>query len=520
MKNSHLGHGIQRPTRHTIHHVTRWVAAACLASACGGADGEPPSTVPTDSDGGSAVRADASAVDASDGPPDASGLPGVDAGLPDAAALDGGRPDATPNAADAAMALDASGPAPDASVQTVDAGMGRTEYPPHLTQSPITPQVAAHLRQVVASNPGGRATVFAKVGASNTVNTGFLHCFAGSQVDLDGRTHLQATWQHFRSGMAAGTSPYDRVSLAATVGWSAWAPLMGNPTPLQQELDAIHPSLALVMFGTNDIQARDPFAYADNLMNLVDVLLQEGVVPILSTVPPRDDDPAADAFVPRYNAVVRAVGQQRLVPVVDLHRELMALPDHGIGTDGLHMNVYRPGGVSRGCVLTQEGLQHGFNMRNLVTLTALQRVVDALAQGAPAPDAAPAPSSEDGSRDHPFVVGHWPYVSGGNTLTGGFEDAQTTYSCAPNTPEGGRALTWRFTLDEPATVRIMVMDRGNVDIDVHLLDATAQPDGCVARAHKEVVRALEPGTWHVSMDTFVSGGTAQAGEFLMVMLRE
>ena len=42
--------------------------------------------------------------------------------------------------------------------------------------------------------------------------------------------------------------------------------------------------------------------------------------------------------------------------------------------DNLHLNVYAPTGAARGCVFTAAGLQYGHNVRNLLTLQALDVV--------------------------------------------------------------------------------------------------------------------------------------------------
>src|SRR5262245_50386931 len=60
-------------------------------------------------------------------------------------------------------------------------------YTDDRTLSPATEALAAHWRSI-AGRKARTEDVFAKIGASNTVNTNFLHCFAGSNVDLDGRT--------------------------------------------------------------------------------------------------------------------------------------------------------------------------------------------------------------------------------------------------------------------------------------------------------------------------------------------
>ena len=57
----------------------------------------------------------------------------------------------------------------------------------------------------------------------------------------------------------AYVTPFDRVSAAAQSGRTAAWVLAGDPSPVASELDAIQPSIALVMFGTNDIGWYDDF---------------------------------------------------------------------------------------------------------------------------------------------------------------------------------------------------------------------------------------------------------------------
>src|SRR4029079_7772072 len=124
---------------------------------------------------------------------------------------------------------------------------------------------------------------------------------------------------------------FDRTSLSATIGWSAFSPLQGMPTPLQQELDAAQPRYATVMFGTNDVGFGDTHMFGRNMFTLIDAIASQGVVPIISSVPPRDDSASIDAWVPRYNLVARGIAQARKVPFIDLHRELLNVPAHGLG---------------------------------------------------------------------------------------------------------------------------------------------------------------------------------------------
>lgn len=387
-------------------------------------------------------------------------------------------------------------------------------YPVDRSHSPISAYVAESLRAVHARATDLQPDVFAKVGASSTVSASFLHCFAGDDVELDGRD-LDATLTHFRGGDAMGTTPFDRDSESAVVGWHAGRALEGDPSALEREVEAIRPGFAVVMYGTNDINIVNVETYAQNLLNLADALLDRGIIPIFSTVMPRGDDAEADTRVDDYNLVVRAVAQARQVPMVDLERELRPLVDFGLGPDGIHPST-SPSGA---CVLTDESLVYGYNVRNLLTLEALDRVRRVVLEDEAAPDPAGPALLGDGSPTDPFVIDALPFVHVESTLFSEHRNLDLYDGCMATQDESGPELLYRLELAAPTNVLIRIHDRGTVDVDVHLLDEPTEA-GCVARAHQELRASLGAGTHWISVDTFVGSGTERAGEFLLTVVAE
>ncbi len=437
-------------------------------------------------------------------PPMDASVPGHDSGV---ATLDAGL-------VDAAVA--------DASTVSPDAGSPTTAraYTTDRAHSPLTADVADRLMQISAAGVTDDR-VFAKVGDSITKSRNFLHCFAGPHVDLDGEDTLLSTVDHFRQGDVAGTDPFSRESVASVVGWSASAANAGSPSPAMRELDASSPTFAVVMFGSNDVGADDVYGYADDMFDLVDALTARGTIPILSSIPPRDDSATVDARVPQYNAVVRGLAQARKLPFIDLHRSLSALGDHGLGPDGVHPTVHRTSGGARGCIMTPVGLEHGYNVRNLLTVEALHRVKRLLVDGEPAPDDGVLRPDGEGTAAAPYVIGALPFADLRDTTTDGATAIDSYPGCNAQQDESGREVIYRLELDRAARVRAMVMDRGDVDIDVHLLGAAVDGAGCVERDHRSVVVDLAAGLHHFSLDTFVSaGGSARAGEYLFVVVAE
>ena len=426
------------------------------------------------------------------GPLDAGPLDGgaSDGGATDGGGSDGGMPDAPP-------------PPP----------TGRVLYTTDRAQSPLTADVAEGLRRI-ASVGARDEHVLSRVGDSITRSTSFLNCFAGSSVNLDGRTALMPTIAHFNTGRVGGMNPFTRASLAATDGWSASAPLTGAPSPLTSELSAAHPGYASLMYGTNDVGFRDPDAYSGNMLDIVDAMLAAGAIPVMSTIPPRDDSAAADARVPLFNAIVRGIAQGRGVPLVDFHRALVPLTEHGLGGDNVHPNV-----TGGGCVFTAAGLGYGYNQRNLLVVTALDRARRAVAGEAP-PDGDVPRMRGSGSAADPFVAGSFPFTDLRDTRSAGAAAWASYPACSPAN-EGGRELVYRLTLDRAARIHAWVFDRGTTDVDIHLLDGRGEPAGCLSRNDEEVSLDAAAGTYHLVIDTFVDGaGAARAGEYLLIVLLE
>lgn len=434
------------------------------------------------------------AASCGDGPAGADGVV-QDGEPPDLLRPDGPSPVADGGPADA--------PSPDGSLPA--------RYGP-TTHSPITPHVAANLRAIAQRDPTRNGRVFSKIGNSITVSSFFLHCLAQSSVDLGSHQALSPTHQHFRLDLGGGATSYDRQSLCAVIGWPAHNAIAGSPSPLEQEVAAISPRFAVVMYGTNDIGWDNIWQYAGAMLSITDQLIAGGVIPLLTLIPPRDDSASADLQVPRYNAVVRGIGQARQVQVIDLHRELMPLDGHGMASDGLHLDV-----TGGGCDFSAAGLQHGFNIRNLLTLQALDRARRVVLDQAPAPDPPGAVLAGDGTKAAPFVIDGLPFTDLRDTMGWG-QRAIDSYGCAPSTDESGPEYFYRLELKQPTAIRAMAFDGDGVDIDLHLLGGSIGAAGCIARGDKLIIATLQPGTYHLALDTYVKSGVEQAGEYLVVVV--
>lgn len=201
-----------------------------------------------------------------------------------------------------------------------------------------------------------------KVGDSLTTSPHFLGCLEHPTALSD----LEPTRRRF-----AGRGLLSRKSRSAGVGWNAGHMLRGTPTPLDREIRAISPDIALVLLGTNDVQLRHPRRFEKRLGAILDRLKTAKVRAVMSTIPPRAGNAWAERQVPIYNAIIRKLARNRSLPLIELHEALVRIPGQGLTRDGVHLDVYRHRGRARACDFSPRGLRHGHNVRNLLTLKAL-----------------------------------------------------------------------------------------------------------------------------------------------------
>lgn len=406
----------------------------------------------------------------------------------------------------------------------IDAGvdLGPTRYPADRIASPITAAVAARVRAIAAAGPNQHADAFMKVGASGTVSTNFLFCFAGASqpsytLDLAGRDALLPTIAYFRGGHVGTTNPFDRPTLAAQVGKTARWVQTGAPAPLDQELALAQPRYAFVNYGTNDMEAAATYGAAlppfwDAMNELLDHLEAAGVVPIITGLNPRSDDPIAARWVPTWDAVTRALAEARQLPYVSLFVASDPLAGHGLGPDGLHGTAYTTTSAQP-CVFTPAALAFNYNLRNLASITALATTRTVLDGGA-APDAPPLPPiAGAGTAADPFLIDAVPFTHTFTTLDG--ESARARYpACDAGQDESGPEITYQLDLPAPTAIRAIVLDGATVDVDVHVLTSGT----CVERADHLLDRILPAGRHTIVVDTFVSAGVAQSGSYTLVLV--
>ncbi|HEX7899740.1 MAG TPA: SGNH/GDSL hydrolase family protein [Planctomycetota bacterium] len=144
--------------------------------------------------------------------------------------------------------------------------------------------------------------------------------------------------------------------------------------PLADVIKKYNPRMAVVMLGTNDVNGgRSPAEIKADMGKIVDLLLANGTIPILSTIPPIK---GKDAQVKAVNDALLALVKERKIPHIDFCGEILKRrPTDWLGTlisnDGVHPN---PGPDAAG-EPTEENLKNsGYLLRGWLSVKKIGEV--------------------------------------------------------------------------------------------------------------------------------------------------
>ena len=272
-------------------------------------------------------------------------------------------------------------------------------------EAPVVPSIGAGMegalkdRLAQARESGNRASVFAKLGDSITETQAFLQGLACGEQHLAGHGGLGPTIRYFHnvrlpnsytvvwcgyadswSRASAGAMTGQTAAWATSAGAAEGSRCRGGESPLACEYRLLRPAWSVVMFGTNDVDRVGDGAFRAAMERIVSASRRRGVIPILSTIPPRLDSAAANRRVKRFNAVIFDVAGDAGLPLINFWRATQgpAMVNQGIHAgDGIHPNVY----VSYDCdpfcrplEFSNQALRYGYNQRNLITIETLDRL--------------------------------------------------------------------------------------------------------------------------------------------------
>jgi hypothetical protein len=222
---------------------------------------------------------------------------------------------------------------------------------------------------------GNRPDVFAKVGDSITATWAFMVQFGDQIEDLHEYSYLQPVIDYYRVETPDGGTSFSRTSFAAEGGWNSHHildpskanPICAGATPVECEYQRIKPSVSIIMIGTNDADHDVASGqYEANLRRVVEISIDMGVIPVLTTIPWNMYHDA-----PAYNDVIIRVARSYDIPLIDYWTLMEQAPERGLSEDDVHPSVPLDNNTVN---FSADNLNYGFTIRNLVTLQMLDAI--------------------------------------------------------------------------------------------------------------------------------------------------
>ncbi|MCC6444267.1 MAG: SGNH/GDSL hydrolase family protein [Armatimonadetes bacterium] len=189
----------------------------------------------------------------------------------------------------------------------------------------------------------------------------------GADDDTDGWHLCSVDLPEGRSATAVGGIRIDEY----LAGGKAGIP------PLAEVVKKYNPQIAVLMLGTNDITAGRPLAaYKADMAKAVDILLANGTIPILSTLPPY---PGKEETAVAFNAALKEIGRAKRIPMIDYWGEIIKRrPADWNGTllsrDDVHPTASQ-GGTAPDSEPTEENLRNsGYLLRGWLSVQKIAEV--------------------------------------------------------------------------------------------------------------------------------------------------
>lgn len=264
---------------------------------------------------------------------------------------------------------------PDASMAQV-----RFQTTAPLYAAPVIPYISEAMRDVYLRGQrfGIRSQSITKIGDSVSANPFYLDLMSHNDYVLGPYDYLADTLLYF------GPSRKQE-SVAAKKGMSSFSvfdPLMANEnckadeSPLVCELRRQKPAVAFIMFGPNDIRAMDVDEYKAQMSLLVEDVLANGTIPVLTTF---SADPARRTWQESvaFNLALIEVARTYEIPLMNLWLASRDLPKYGLEGDGIHMRNF-----GYEYLKFDAGLEShfGVSLQNLLALRTLEEIRNTVMQ--------------------------------------------------------------------------------------------------------------------------------------------
>jgi hypothetical protein len=252
-----------------------------------------------------------------------------------------------------------------------------------LYTTPIIPDLSGGVRENIRTTyawgqaQGNGQAVVTKVGDSNMTNQ-FILPPVSYGYQLSPYTDLQPTVDAFGDSFGRESIATQRGLNTASVFDPFWASpntCEADESPLSCEYRETQPTIAVIMFGQNDMRVMSREEYQERLTRIVQETLEAGIIPILCTFASTPDDEDYYHQSLHFNAIAIRIAAEYDVPLLNFWLATRSLSTYGVGEDDVH---FTSTGSSVQFDRGQES-DYGLSLYNLAVLRTLEQVRQVIA---------------------------------------------------------------------------------------------------------------------------------------------
>lgn len=210
-----------------------------------------------------------------------------------------------------------------------------------LYEAPVIPEISDAMREVYERGLelGNHSNIVTKVGDSLSADPLYLSPMSQNDYVLGPYDYLEDSIRFFGAS-TAGDSVAARVGMTSYVifdpMWARGEACEPNETPLACEYRVTKPSIALIMFGPNDVRHITVETFEANMRRVVEETLDAGIIPVLSTFTTHPQEPFYWPAID-FNLALKRIADEHEIPLLNFWSAARFLPEYGLDQDLVHL---------------------------------------------------------------------------------------------------------------------------------------------------------------------------------------
>ncbi len=262
-------------------------------------------------------------------------------------------------------------------VSVADADPANAQYAStaRLYEVPLISEVSRTMQGVYRYGQalGNQGNVVTKVGDSVSANPLYLQPMSESEYDLGPYDFLDDTITYYGPSLEVD-SVASRIGMTTYVVfdplWADKERCQPNETPLACEYRLKRPAIAMILFGANDVRHMTDADFDQQMRQIVEESLDQGVIPVLSTFSVHPDDALWWQAI-NFNLRLSEIAAEYEVPLINLWAAARILPEYGLDEDRIHL---ANSGFPNLKFSTGHEAWYGTSLQNLLSIVMLDEI--------------------------------------------------------------------------------------------------------------------------------------------------